>query len=1111
MELKTRFLQLCNFEPLGENSPTKLLLNAHFQHSIFDRYGGLVILVGENNVGKSRVLEALKTFNDVDIKICNEKDYFKPYTLKDTILSLEEETSVDNKITDFSCVDLKIQFKENGEILKELIHYPFDIHLQELAVRFYSRMSISSNELERLRKSIISFVEYFKEFAKSQKQLKSFLIHYGKILGFSKLVVNGTQINGEWFFKELVKNLSGSESFIEKFCLCIDEIIECNTPNKKCERNKFYLLQEPKQNKLQEISVKLQKIFDNSKKHPNEIKKELKSIIKTLNIEVFGNNFDKIFESKVLELEDDYQKEKCEKLIDEIKQAIENQYPINKEFKKQFENFKKNKSTIIKEKNEWLNEYNRIKEDFNEAKEELISYIKQYLKEELSKSNNNSLLKIFTNFIKECVRFSIKQDSLKKDASENINLPHFSFDRLLNNIYQICSKYISSHEDKDSDMNYKMCKIYLNKIDLLLNNEKIYKNDENSKIEKQLLWEAIKKLDNRNSNPLFPKNFKEMQEKFEKETKEKIQKATSLVETIEYCRECNPYTDFSFERHKMDFDNYGSNYPYSFVSSIRTYIDQKVTNKDLKATFFINSDNYEFSMSPSWFFLNSLFRKIRLSPNDIWDILGLNLQNNSNNHQDLQIKFDDFNENFEICRGLSYQYDRKILLKIPKEYFKPTSNIKIEEKFFILKVVKSIWNEDGLSIELKLQNDSSFGFIEGSLKKILEYNIQSRIDSLAIQVFNKLCAISQDEKTLDGSYRFEIGVQYQQDLKYDFEFKIYDHRKSKEQKPVILDQQSMGFKWVFNFVFGFLCYDVDELYNSKNNVSYNIFYNNSFAKELSKNNIYVIDEPATNLSVPARKQFREFLKDYAYRHGVTFVLATHDPFLVDTDHLDEIRIVEKQENDSVIHNDFNYPLNDASKDSDALDKIKRSLGVGQHVFHNPMEHQIIFVEGITDYCYLTAFKLYFNEHYPQYKDNPINFTFLPISGLKDNAQDMETTIKALQKLDRNPVVLIDDDRKSGVDPQKVNSEKFKEKNKDLGSPIKILQLSQCNENFKQIEDLFSASDKEKYAKNKRMELAMAFKTKLLNDSEQDVVSKQTESNFLKLFEWIIWATNLIKN
>ncbi|GAA7657768.1 hypothetical protein TH0460_12320 [Helicobacter pylori] len=371
--------------------------------------------------------------------------------------------------------------------------------------------------------------------------------------------------------------------------------------------------------------------------------------------------------------------------------------------------------------------------------------------------------------------------------------------------------------------------------------------------------------------------------------------------------------------------------------------------------------------------------------------------------------------------------------------------------------------------------------------EILKYNMQSRIDSLIAKEFNKLLAIAQDSP--QDNYQLKIRVRHNNKFfgekyaPYEIKLEIHDCRKSDNQKPIILSEQSSGFQWAFNFMFGFL-------YNVGSNFSFN------------HNIIYVMDEPATHLSVPARKEFRKFLKEYAHKNHVTFVLATHDPFLVDTDHLDEIRIVEKEAEGSAIKNNFNYPLNNASKDSDALYQIKRSLGVGQHVFHNPKKHRIIFVEGITDYCYLSAFKLYFNKHNPQYKDNPIPFTFLPISGLKNNPNEMKETLQKLCELDNNPIVLTDDDRKDGSDPQKAKSEQFKKANEEMLKPITILQLSNCDEKFKQIEDCFSEKDKKEYARNKQRELAMAFKTRLLYSGKDDVMSEETKKNFQKLFEWI---------
>ena len=126
MKFYKRVLKLHHFRNLGRNLPAELLLNSSFES--FEKHGELVVLVGENNVGKSNVLEALKIFNDADVKLCSENDCFKAHE-KNSLLSLEEETILDHKITGFSCVDLKIQTEKIGEGLKELsktlISYPF--------------------------------------------------------------------------------------------------------------------------------------------------------------------------------------------------------------------------------------------------------------------------------------------------------------------------------------------------------------------------------------------------------------------------------------------------------------------------------------------------------------------------------------------------------------------------------------------------------------------------------------------------------------------------------------------------------------------------------------------------------------------------------------------------------------------------------------------------------------------------------------------------------------------------------------------------------------------------------------------------------------------------
>ncbi|GAA6818947.1 hypothetical protein HpBTM60_08540 [Helicobacter pylori] len=230
MKFYKRVLKLHHFRNLGRNSPTELLLN-----SGFEKHGELVVLVGENNVGKSNVLEALKAFNDTDIKFCNENDYSKDFESKEATLSLEEETILDRKIIGFSCVDLKIQTEEIGEGLKELsktlISYPFCV-----------------------------FVGSFINLIMSYGALDSFLKSYKEKL---KLSAFSTKQNRNLLFKELIKHLSANNQLIKVFCQYIREIIEYNAPNKNHKPNQFFIIGKNRQNQLAKFYSRFKKLNGN--------------------------------------------------------------------------------------------------------------------------------------------------------------------------------------------------------------------------------------------------------------------------------------------------------------------------------------------------------------------------------------------------------------------------------------------------------------------------------------------------------------------------------------------------------------------------------------------------------------------------------------------------------------------------------------------------------------------------------------------------------------------------------------------------------------------------------------------------------------------------------
>ncbi len=1036
-------MKLHQFRNLGRKLPAELLLNSDFE----EKHGGLVVLVGENNVGKSNVLKALTIFNDVDVKLCNEEDYFKPFEIEDTILSLEEETSFNDKTTDFSCVDLKIRFKEINEEVKELsktlIVYPFGKHVKALGEQSSNFVSIPIDNDDY--SNVCTFVSNFINLIASYNSLESFLDFYKEKLNLSELVTNANATNN-LLLKEFIKYLSGNSEWIKTFCQCMRKIIKCNNPNKEYNTDEFFVMGQHKQDQLNKIYSHFKEIDEKKIKTKKDIK-YISNKIKSLD-EIFKTTaFNTKFTPKIEALQNAQSQERPSELIKDIIKEINEKYPINESFKDQFKEFKSN-----------IEKHDEIKKDFEGKKERLIQEIKDYCENQ-------------------------------KTLDPNLN-----YGVLLDNIQQICKNYIASHvvNEVHKDIKSMMCQFYLKQIELLVNSE-IVRHRYGNLFEpiKRSLWESIKTLDETSNAHLFPKSIDEIKDKFEI-NKKKFKQSESVSEIIEYCRECDPYTAFQNLRNKIQFPLSGS-LSYKFdglVPIMKEYKEPKITDNDLETslfTFFDYSSLSDFDQS-GWFFQNSLFRKTSFYPNEIWNFFGRILGDG----QALEIIIFDKNNNLVI-------YNSEKSFNIPEKYLQEIDQKEIKRSEYLPTEVKGECNNNVWQFDFFKKDTSSFLFkvsfteILENIAEILEYNMQLKVDSSITKEFNELLAIAEDSP--QDNYQLKIRVRHNNKLPkeeypaYEIKLEVYDCRKSHEQnKPIILSQQSTGFQWAFNFMFGFL-------------------YNWGSHFSLNKNIIYVMDEPATHLSVPGRREFRKFLKEYAHKNHVTFVLATHDPFLVDTDHLDEIRIVEKETEGSVINNNFNYPLNNVQRDSDALDKIKRSLGVGQHVFHNPQKHRIIFVEGITDYCYLSAFKLYFNER--ECKKRPIPFTFLPIFGLKNNSNDMKETIQKLCELDNRPIVLIDDDRKDDAD-QQATSERFKEKNEEMDNPITILQLSQCDKKFKQIEDLFSEHDKKEYTQSKRIELAMAFKTRLLYGGK-DAVEKQTKRNFLKLFKWIAWATNLIKN
>lgn len=326
-------------------------------------------------------------------------------------------------------------------------------------------------------------------------------------------------------------------------------------------------------------------------------------------------------------------------------------------------------------------------------------------------------------------------------------------------------------------------------------------------------------------------------------------------------------------------------------------------------------------------------------------------------------------------------------------------------------------------------------------------------------------------KKLEEIVNKKFNELYFQDLgtqKYNFSIKLEKDEIylsiEKNGNIITLSQQSVGFKWFFNFFFNFL-----------------------YTDELKAGDIVLMDEPEIHLSIPGRRDLRKFIKKFAKDTGITFIATTHNPSFADIDYLYELRIIKNNKDGIGVKIQSNFSAL-ADDEVDTLDSIINSFGILR--IDLTREYKIIFVEGITDYNYLTAFKLLYNQN--KKEEEKLNIAFIPINGLgKDNDEMRNKLIKLIKFKDA--ILLTDGDTRGNTFKNLCSEEKLKDK-------LIVIQLTEIENSFKNIENLFAQSDKEKYKniiEDKGIEKSSPFK----NSIAQLELDAKTIENFNKVFEY----------
>ena len=140
-----------------------------------------------------------------------------------------------------------------------------------------------------------------------------------------------------------------------------------------------------------------------------------------------------------------------------------------------------------------------------------------------------------------------------------------------------------------------------------------------------------------------------------------------------------------------------------------------------------------------------------------------------------------------------------------------------------------------------------------------------------------------------------------------------------------LDQRSEGFQWIVSFFVVFFAEAMDK----------------------HKNSILLLDEPGMSLHGLKQRDFRHTISRLAETNQVIY--STHSPFLVGSDELDIVRVIElkDREEGTKVHTTI------SSSDPAGLLPLQEALGydLAQSLFTHKKN---LILEGLTDYWYVEA-------------------------------------------------------------------------------------------------------------------------------------------------------------
>ena len=176
---------------------------------------------------------------------------------------------------------------------------------------------------------------------------------------------------------------------------------------------------------------------------------------------------------------------------------------------------------------------------------------------------------------------------------------------------------------------------------------------------------------------------------------------------------------------------------------------------------------------------------------------------------------------------------------------------------------------------------------------------------------------------------------------------------SEDGETFSLNERSNGLKWYLNLFIDML------------------------ANDISRNVVFLMDEPGVNLHVNAQKELLKLFNDLA-NHDNQIVYTTHSPYMLNTENLHKIRAVVKNDELSLVYKTaYDTNISSASQ-NDTLAPIIQALGMNLNDTFGPSKDKLnIVCEGVSDYLFLLTFAKKLNVDMNKYN-------FIPTLGVTNS-------------------------------------------------------------------------------------------------------------------------------